>query len=140
MKMRSEKCCGGVIFIKEGNQIKYLIIKNKIGGHWDFPKGHVEKGETEEKTAQREIREEVGLKVHFISGFKESISYIDHINKVQKTVVFFVGEAVSSKVEYIFDEVEDHLWLDYDNAVKKLTYENARAVLKKASIFLSNPT
>ncbi len=136
--MNSEKCCGGIIFIKRENQIKYLLIKNKEGGHWDFPKGHVEEGETEEDTARREIKEEVGWQVHFLNGFKESISYIDHLHNVKKEVVFFLCEAVSSKVEHFCDEIEEHLWLDYDNALKKLTYENAVTLLKKASIFLRN--
>ena len=138
--MKSEKCCGVIIFRKEKNTIKYLLIKNKEGGHWDFPKGHVEEGETEEDTAQREIYEEVGLKVRFCNGFKESISYIDRFNNVKKTVVFFVCEAVSSKVKYFCDEVEEHLWLEYEDALKRLTYENAVNVLKKASSFLKKYT
>ncbi len=138
MIMKSEKCCGGIVFKKEENKIKYLIIKNKECGHWDFPKGHVEEGETEEDTARREIQEEVGWEVHFLDGFKESISYINHLNNVQKTVVFFLCEAVSSKGEYSCAEVEEHLWLDYENALKRLTYENAVMLLRKASLFLEN--
>ncbi|MEK6874366.1 MAG: NUDIX domain-containing protein [Nanoarchaeota archaeon] len=138
--MKSEKSCGGIIFRKEKDTIFYLIIKHNRqgGGHWDFPKGHVEKGESEEDTARREIFEEVGLEVRFVEGFRESILYVNHINNINKTVVFFLCEAVSSKVEYHCDEIEKHLWLEYDDAVKRLTYENAVNLLKKASSFLKD--
>ena len=136
--MESHKCCGGIIFGKENDQIKFLIVKHKEkgGGHWDFPKGHVEKGETEEETASREIYEEVGLKVKFQNNFRESISYVDYINNVNKTVVFFLCEAVSSEVKYIFDELEDHQWLCFEDAINKLAYDNAKNLLIKANSFL----
>jgi len=136
--MKSEKSCGGIIFIREKGKVKYLLIKHKEagGGHWHFPKGHVEKGETEEETARREIMEEVGLTVNFVNGFKETISYINHMNNSNKTVVFFLCEATSKEVKYIFDEVEKHLWLDYKKALKKLTIENAINLLKKAHSFM----
>ncbi|MBI2151521.1 NUDIX domain-containing protein [Candidatus Woesearchaeota archaeon] len=136
--MKSEKSCGGIIFRKRKEKMEYLIIKHKEadGGHWDFPKGHVEKGETEEETARREIMEEVGLKVRFIAGFRGTIFYITPVTKINRTVIFFLCEALSSKVKYIFDEVEEHIWLDYDSALKRLTYENAINLLKNAYSFM----
>ncbi|MBD3304395.1 NUDIX domain-containing protein, partial [Candidatus Woesearchaeota archaeon] len=56
--MKKTRCSGGIIF----NNGKYLLVKHKEGGHWDFPKGHAEEGETEEETALREIYEETGLR------------------------------------------------------------------------------
>jgi bis(5'-nucleosidyl)-tetraphosphatase len=134
--MKSAKSCGGVIFRQKNKKIEFLVIRNKGGGHWDFPKGHVEEGETEEETAKREIMEEVGLEVQFIPGFKESIHYVDVINNFDKIVVFFLCEAKTSEVKYIFDEVSSHEWLQYDDAARKLTFDNARNILKKASSFL----
>jgi len=136
--MKSAKSCGGIIFKKEKDKILFLIIRHREsgGGHWDFPKGHMEKGESEKETARREILEEVGLKVRFIDGFKESISYIDHVNEVNKTVIYFLCEAISSKVEYLCDEIEEHAWLEYDDALKRVTHENAVNLLKKADSFL----
>ena len=58
--MKKEKSCGAVVYRETGEQIEILLIRHKNGGHWAFPKGHVEKKETEEDTALREIREETG--------------------------------------------------------------------------------
>jgi len=135
--MVTEKSCGGVVFLKDKG-LKYLLIRHRPdgGGHWDFPKGHIEKGESEEETALREIYEEAGLKVTIVKGFKETISYFDHLHKVDKIVVFFLCEAHSSEVKHITDDVVDHAWLDFNEALKKVTFENARNILRKADLFL----
>ena len=49
--MKKEKSCGAVVYRETGEQIEILLIRHKNGGHWAFPKGHVEKKETEEDTA-----------------------------------------------------------------------------------------
>jgi len=136
--MVTEKSCGGVVFLDDGWR-KYLLIRHRIesGGHWDFPKGHVEKGESDQETALREIYEEAGLKVDIMHGFKESISYVDHMHNVDKIVVFFLCVSHSSEVKHITDDVIDHIWLGFEDALKKLTYDNARNVLRKAEKFLS---
>ena len=58
--MKKEKSCGAIVY-REKDGVEILLIKHKNGGHWAFPKGHVENKETEEETALREIREETGL-------------------------------------------------------------------------------
>ncbi|MFH1400326.1 MAG: NUDIX domain-containing protein [Nanoarchaeota archaeon] len=135
--MKTAKSCGAVIFRRNG-VTEFLVIKAKEagGGHWDFPKGHVEEGESERQTAEREIYEEVGLKVRFIDPFRTSIQYVSHVDGVQKTVVFFLAEAVTKDVKYIFDEVDDHIWLPFDEALVRLTHENAKRVLRDAQVFL----
>ncbi|MEG2924609.1 MAG: NUDIX domain-containing protein, partial [Oscillospiraceae bacterium] len=51
--MKKEKSCGVICFdLKEENP-RVLLIRHRFGGHWAFPKGHVEKGETETDTALR---------------------------------------------------------------------------------------
>ena len=60
--MTKEKSCGAVIF---NNEDKVLIVKHNAG-HWDFPKGHMEAGETEKQTALREVKEETKIDIHII--------------------------------------------------------------------------
>ena len=60
--MRYEKSCGAVIFRKESGW-NVLLIRHIKGRHISFPKGHVEFGETESKTAEREVFEETGLRL-----------------------------------------------------------------------------
>ena len=44
--MLFEKSCGAVVIRKKDNVVETLIIQ-MLGGHWSFPKGHVENNETE---------------------------------------------------------------------------------------------
>ena len=137
---RREKSCGAVIYIKSKGKIKFLIIKHKniYGGHWDFPKGHVEKGESEKQTALREIKEETGLTVELIPGFRQKSRYINnaHTPPTPKEVIYFLAESKTEKVHYVFDELDDHKWLSYEEAMKQLTHDKARTILAAANEFL----
>ena len=73
--MPREVSAGAIIFRKEGN-LNYYLLLHYTSGHWEFPKGHIEKGENEIETVKREIAEETGLKdIKIIDGFKERIKY-----------------------------------------------------------------
>lgn len=137
--MEHEKSCGGIVFRASNGKIFFLVMKHKEthGGHWDFPKGHVEEVETEEQTAIREIHEEAGLNVNILSGFREEIEYSPKPD-VMKTVVFFLAETDSLRVRYIFDEMDNHGWFEFDDAMKRLTHDNSRKILKKANEFLKS--
>lgn len=134
-----EKSCGIVLFREENSEKLYLIL-NYLGGHWDFPKGHVEAGENEHQTALRELDEETGIKdVQFIEGFREEVSYKYHRAKKlsNKQVVFFLGKTTTSAVK-ISHEHHEYKWLPYNAAFNKLTFNNAKDLLKKAKPFLEN--
>ena len=132
--MALEKSCGALIFRLDGAKRLYLLL-HYAGGHWDFPKGHVEKGESEEQTARREIQEETGLtSLEFLPGFREEISYTFRHNtgeEAQKQVAFFLA-STSEKLVRLSDEHIGFAWLPYEAARKKATYENARGLLLKA--------
>ena len=68
--MKKEKSCGAIVYRQRDSWVEVLLICHKNGGHWAFPKGHVEKQETEEETALREIREETGLTVKLNTAFR----------------------------------------------------------------------
>ena len=73
--MPKEKSAGAVVFRKENNRTYYLLLHYEAG-HWDFPKGHIEKDEKEEDTVKREVTEETGIEdIKIIEGFKEWIKY-----------------------------------------------------------------
>jgi len=135
--MPPEKSCGALIFrIEEGRRL-YLIL-HYTGTHWDFPKGHVEEGETEEQTARREIEEETGIReLEFMPLFRQRISYSFRREGglVPKQVIFFLAKTKGKEVS-LSDEHIGFEWLGYDEAKKRVTYENARKLLEKAEAHL----
>jgi bis(5'-nucleosidyl)-tetraphosphatase len=132
-----EKSCGAVVFIKKEEQTKYLLL-NYAARHWDFVKGNVEPNETEKETVLRELKEETGITdATFIESFKETIAYFYRRQglTVHKEVVFFIIETHTEKVELSFEHI-GYIWLDYKQAMEKLTFKNAKDVLQKAHDFL----
>ena len=137
---KPEKSCGAIVFSEESGGRRYLILHYEEG-HWDFPKGHVEKGETEEQTARREAFEETGIReLEFVPGFRKSISYAFKRKgeSVPKEVVFFLAKTSAKEVN-LSDEHTGYMWLPYSQAEKKVTYENAKLLLEEAEKKLSSP-
>jgi len=138
IKLLREKSCGAVVFIKKEDRILYLLL-NYAARHWDFVKGNVEQGESEKQTVTRELKEETGIvEAKFVEGFRESISYFYRRQglTVNKEVVFFLMESRTDRVEISFEHV-GYVWLDFQHAMEKLTFKNAKDVLQKAGNFLS---
>ncbi len=130
--MFNEKSCGAVVFTKNG-QVNYLLLHYEAG-HWDFVKGNVEPNETEKDTTIRELREETSIvNAQFIDGFREKITYFYRRqgNTIHKEVVFFIIEAHTEQVT-ISNEHVGYAWLDYQHAMERLTFRNARGVLQDA--------
>jgi 8-oxo-dGTP pyrophosphatase MutT (NUDIX family) len=142
--MPIEKSAGAVIFRKEGGKIYYLLLHYPSNAkaprdYWDFPKGHIEKGEKIEETVKREVEEETELKdIKFAEGFKEWIKYFfKHKGKnIFKIVTFLLAEAETEEVK-ISPEHIGYQWLPYKEALKQLKFKNAREILKKSNDFLS---
>jgi 8-oxo-dGTP pyrophosphatase MutT (NUDIX family) len=130
--MVSEKSCGAVIF-KRNETVKYLLLHYE-GGHWDFVKGHVEKNETEKQTVQRETEEEAGITdLTFVEGYREAITYFYRRcgQTVKKEVVFFLVESKTDKVRLSREHVGSD-WLGFEKALERLTFKNAKEILRKA--------
>lgn len=143
--MPIEKSAGAIIFRKEKNKIYYLLLHYPGVSHraekdyWDFPKGHIEKGEREIETVRREVFEETGLKdIEFIEGFKEGIKYFFKFRgkNILKFVTFYLAETKIKDVKISFEHL-GYKWLSFEEAIKKLTFKNAKEILRKANNFLS---
>lgn len=135
--MPIEKSAGAVIFRKENKTIYYLLLHYQAG-HWDFPKGNIEKGEEAEEAAKREIFEETGIKdLKFLPDFQEVIKYFYKRERknIFKIVIFFLAETKTKKVQISWEHI-GFKWLPREEALKLLTFNKARAVLKKAHQYL----
>ena len=128
--MKLEKSCGAVVYRIHDNVPEFLIIES-IHGHFSFPKGHMEKDETEEMTACREIREETGLDVELDSSFREVIAYaIDE--ETEKNVIFFIASVHSGTLHRQENEINSIAWLTYEDALHKLSFKNDERILANA--------
>jgi 8-oxo-dGTP pyrophosphatase MutT (NUDIX family) len=127
-----ERSCGAVVF-RRSQETEYLLLHYEAG-HWDYVKGQVEPKESEKDTVIRELEEETGITdVRFVEGFREEISYFYRRGgrTVKKEVVFFLVETRSRDVRLSYEHV-GHEWLNYEKAMAKLTFDNAKRVLTKA--------
>ena len=121
----------------------YLLLKYKARGkvkktYWGFPKGHIEKEETELETAKRETKEETGIEdLEFIEGFKEREKYFFRYKNetIFKEVIYFLAKTKTKKIKISFEHL-NYQWLPYKKALEVLSFENAKEILKKANQFL----
>ena len=123
----------GAVVVKDG---KYLLLHYQAG-HWDFAKGHVEKGETAQAAALREMKEETGLDARILPDFKEWFEFFfkREGKLIKKEVTLFVAE-VSSENVTLSNEHIGFAWLPIDEAMVKVTFKNSREVLSKAHQWL----
>ena len=142
--MPKEKSAGAIVFRTEKRKPIYLLLRYPSSGnskkeYWDLPKGHIEKGEREEDTVYREVQEETGIRdIELFDGFREEIRYWFQFGgqKISKTVVFYLAKTAQKNV-VISSEHLGFVWLPYEKAYEKLTYENAKQILQKAHDLLS---
>lgn len=131
--MERQFAAGGVIIKEEGNRPRVLLIKDSYG-HWTWPKGHIEKGESPEQAAVREISEETGQsKIEVIKRLgKQEYYFTLKGKKIFKTVyIFLVKASAREKLKVQTSEIEAAKWFWPDEALNTIEYKGARAMLKK---------
>ena len=122
---KKEKSCGCIIIEKD----KVLLIQ-QTKGHWGFPKGHVEVGETEIETAIREVKEETNLDVEINENKRYTMEYITDKGAL-KQVVLFVAKKINGDEKYQESEIKSMKWMTFDDAIKTITYDNTRELFSK---------
>ena len=132
-----ETSAGSVIFRKSKNENLFLLL-HYPSGHWDFVKGKMESNEEPLETVRRETKEETGiLDLEFIDGFEEIIRYDFQFEGelIHKKVIFFLAKTQTEQVT-ISHEHQDYVWLNFEEAKKKTTFDNAKNILSKANELL----
>lgn len=143
----SQIAAGVVLFHVTDGERRYLLVRSALTRRpiWEFPKGGVEAGETDEIAAERELREEAGVRegdYRVIPGFREEERYVFTQGKgenrvlIVKRVVYFVAESHTDAVT-ISHEAEAYRWAAYDEAHRLLRFPGKRAVLERAEEFLN---
>ncbi|MDI1494982.1 MAG: NUDIX hydrolase [Cenarchaeum symbiont of Oopsacas minuta] len=139
MKQIKQTSAGAVIYRDLLDGREYLLLRY-LGGHWDFVKGKIETGETLKDTVIRETQEETGIcDLVLMDGFEDEIYYrFKHEGTlIEKRVVFYLANTKTKKI-VISDEHLDYAWMGMDDALNRLTYDNARFVLYRANKKLSS--
>ncbi|HSU66646.1 MAG TPA: NUDIX domain-containing protein [Tepidisphaeraceae bacterium] len=133
---RHERSAGFVIYRPTlAGSHEYLLLD--YGRHWDFPKGHVEKGEDELTAATRELKEETGITdARVFPGFKQEIGYFFRDRKkglINKKVVFFLAQTETGPDDIVLShEHEGFEFLPFDTAIRRTSFPTARRILKLA--------
>lgn len=127
--MRKEVSCGAVVYRYHQNQIQFLLIQHVNGGHYGFPKGHVENQETKKQTALREVKEETNYHIYFIGRFYQKVTYSPK-EDVIKDVYYYLAKVIDGHLSKQDEEVVEATWLSYEEAISRLIYDNDKQVLK----------
>ena len=135
--MQHEKSCGAIVYRKFHGNIELLLIKHVVGGHWSFPKGHVEGTETEEETAVREIMEETGIQVALDTSFRHVITYAPK-KETTKDVIYFLARALTYDYTPQEEEIAQIKWVEINHATSILSYDNDRQLVTLAKEQIKN--
>jgi bis(5'-nucleosidyl)-tetraphosphatase len=136
-----ERSAGAIVFKESGDaqaSTQYLLLKYPAG-HWDLPKGNIEKGESPLQTMIREVREETGIvELRVVPGFKRKIEYFYRRDgrKVHKTVVFFLAETRAEKVTISFEH-QAYGWFAFGEAIRTVTYPNAKRLIREGDALIN---
>lgn len=134
----NETSAGAIIFRESSEGIVFLLL-HYPSGHWDFVKGKMEKNENPLQTVIREAREETGISdLNFLEGFEENIEYEFQFEGelIHKKVIFYLAKTNTEKISLSHEHL-NFIWLDYRNALEKITYQNAKSILSKAFQLIS---
>jgi 8-oxo-dGTP pyrophosphatase MutT (NUDIX family) len=148
--MQIGKSAGAVIFYRQPDgKIEYLLLNKNEEDYWNFPKGHIEKGEQEIDAIKREIKEETGIAaINIIPGFKSKQIYYFRVSPktsceksnlgelIFKIDNIYLAEVFSKEIK-ISSEHRNYIWLPYGEALEKVKrYKSVRKTLQKADKFL----
>ena len=129
----------GAVVLFKGVEYEYLSL-HYPAGHWDFPKGNIEKNESELQTVKREIKEETGIDdLAIFDDFHKIIKYIysSHGKTIDKQVSFYLAETKTKKVNLSHEHIGFE-WNNFEDSINKLSYKNAKSVLNSVNDFMLN--
>lgn len=134
-----DQAFGIVPILRQSGGMQFLLVQHKAG-HWGFPKGHAESGESAIAAARREFEEETGIQEYQLldqQAFVERYVMIKHWRMVEKTVTYFPAFVRSDRVTYQKKEIQAYAWLPFDDALKTITFHQSRRILVEVEQYLN---
>ncbi len=133
---RLERSCGAVVFRRARGRVLYVLVQ-EMGGAYSYPKGHMESGETERETAEREVFEEIGVHPIFIDGFIRRDEYdLRERPGWRKRVTYFLSELGTQRLRPRPGEIRRVLELTFDEALALICHESSKDILRAADEFI----
>ena len=133
-----DECFGIVPIFASETDTLFLLIQHQAG-HWGFPKGHANPGESAIETAKRELEEETGIRdceVLEEPSFVEHYSFVKEGEPIEKTVTYFLAFVNSMEVQLQAEEIQNSAWICFEEAVKLITFDANRQVLREVKAYL----
>lgn len=129
--MNREVSAGGIIVSKSGRSW-YILLMKDMNGNWTFPKGKLEKGESYEYTAKREIEEEVGITdLTRVAELTPSEYWYYRKGSIKKTVHYFLFTCPERQrpVVQMEEGISEAVWVPFAKAKTMLGYPDTNAAL-----------
>jgi 8-oxo-dGTP pyrophosphatase MutT (NUDIX family) len=129
----------GIIPLQQRHGEWMVFLIQHRAGHWGFPKGHAESGETSQQTAARELEEETGLTVvSYLSEtpFIENYDFFFQKKRIHKTVLYFLAE-VTGKVILQEAEIQNGQWFSFSKALEQITFPEGKWMCDQVNQFLN---
>jgi 8-oxo-dGTP pyrophosphatase MutT (NUDIX family) len=140
---KTQISAGGVAFCKRKKQIEVALISVGERQRWQLPKGVVDKGESTEDAALREVREEAGLETEVVDRI-DKVEYWYFWNedgqrvRYHKFVYFYLLRYKSGDVRDHDDEVNEARWVEIDEAIKLLAFDSEKKIVEKAKALIGS--
>lgn len=134
MNIREKKAAGGIVVDRVDGLWSLLMILQASDNAWKFPKGHIDRGESPEETAVREVAEETGVLCSIV-GDIGTTGYTFTTKKgtqVEKIVWWYLMKPTGYADATHAHEVLELRWVPVPDVESLLTYDTDRELLTRA--------
>lgn len=130
--MTTVEAAGGVVSrAASDGQVELALVHRPAYDDWTLPKGKLLDGETHERAALREVEEETGLLCEVLRPVGDT-AYVDRKGR-EKVVSYWLMKPLSGSFRPS-EEVDELRWLPLDDALALLSYEQDRALVRRANL------
>jgi bis(5'-nucleosidyl)-tetraphosphatase len=138
-KVTKDEAFGIIPILRGDSEYLFLLIQHHAG-HWGFPKGHADPGESPLQAACRELGEETGISDYQVlagMSFLERYTFSRNGKKFEKTVVYYPAFVRTSTVNYQREEIKAYSWANFQLATTLLSFGGGKRILADVNRYLA---